>query len=190
MKRNPPSTKNSPRELAEATRRGWTQIPNCFIDKVMPLVTPEYFKVLIFIWRKTVGWRKDRDAISNSQIQKGAGVCRDTAISAVRFWETVGLIQRLGRNGLRGTCEYAVNNSFDEEEVAGRLCRLVDRNDRSLGATATSRSHIPSVVDGVDTQKKNSHKTHERNASTTLSRSRSRGRDKTHGERKYAGLSI
>ena len=60
-----------------------TPLPNFFLDHVMPLISATAWKVLCFVWRKTVGWNKRKDHISLSQISKGAGIGRDSAIEAL-----------------------------------------------------------------------------------------------------------
>src|SRR3984893_11606390 len=85
-----------------------TPLPDFLLDHVMPLAPHPHWKVLLVIWRKTVGWDKHIDCISLSQLQRGAGVCRDTVLAAVKFWEAAGLVSRIGRSGFRGTVKYQV----------------------------------------------------------------------------------
>lgn len=138
---------------------GYTQVPNLFIDRLMPRVRPAYFKVLIFIWRKTVGWQKQRDYISLTQIQSGAGVCRATAISGLKFWKQVGLIRPTNRSGIRGTIQYEVVRRCDEEAVTSRLGQLVDERDQFNRNTSTGSSGRTSLVHNMNTQKTASRKT-------------------------------
>jgi hypothetical protein len=66
-----------------------TQIPNYLLDELLPRLKHAEFKVLIVITRQTLGWvedletgrRKDRDWISNWQMQKKTG-CGHTQVSA------------------------------------------------------------------------------------------------------------
>jgi hypothetical protein len=130
-----------------------TPFPNFFLDKVMPIVSPSVWKVLCFLWRKTVGWDKQIDLLSLSQLTKGAGVCKDTVLRAVAFWEDVGLISRKARSGYRGTSLYAVNFTYDPSLVLNNLERLVKNNDRSDHQRLLGRIHPPPIVRSVDTQK-------------------------------------
>ena len=46
----------------------YTQIPNFIIDEWMQIMKPTSFKVLMVICRKTLGWRKESDYISQTQL--------------------------------------------------------------------------------------------------------------------------
>ncbi len=51
-----------------------TQISNDFIDKYMNVLSGEAVKIFIAISRKTIGWHKDCDRISYSQLLKLTGI--------------------------------------------------------------------------------------------------------------------
>lgn len=57
----------------EITEPNFSQTPNVIIDEWLPYLTGLEFKVLMLIVRKTFGWHKTRDRISNSQISKITG---------------------------------------------------------------------------------------------------------------------
>jgi hypothetical protein len=120
----------------------------------MPVVSHAEFKVLLFIWRKIAGWGKRKDYISLTQIQKGAGVCRETAISAPLFWVRAGLLRKLGRSGIRGTVLFELVTEYDEQAVISALNRLVHSPDWSAAQYSTSRFSSTPLVGSVDTQKK------------------------------------
>ena len=63
----------------------------------MPAVGPDAFCVWLFIWRKTYGFKKQTDAISEAQIVAGTGCSRSTVQRCVRILEQSGLI-RVVRN--------------------------------------------------------------------------------------------
>jgi len=69
-----------------------TQIPNTFIDESMSKLTHAQFKVLIAICRKTIGWHKQSDYISISQIVELAGVSNKTVVGAIKELEKMGYI--------------------------------------------------------------------------------------------------
>lgn len=50
-------------------------------EYIMPTLSPTQWITLCFIIMKTVGWNKERDAISYSQIKKGTGIKSDTTVS-------------------------------------------------------------------------------------------------------------
>lgn len=71
-----------------------TPLPNFFVDVIMPRVRPADFAVLLFIWRKTIGWNKLEDCIPLSQMQRGTGRGRARLLRSLRLWEALGLIER------------------------------------------------------------------------------------------------
>lgn len=89
-----------------------TQIPNSIIDEHMKSLTPAQFKVLIAICRKTIGWHKQSDYISISQIVELAGVSNKTVIAAVRDLEQFGFIvtQKSNRTTTHITLNYNVTS--------------------------------------------------------------------------------
>ena len=130
-----------------------TPVPNFFFDTVMPHVPHASFKVLLFIWRKTIGWQKESDLVSLSQIQRGAGVCRDVAIAAAQFWVRIGLCRKKRGAGYRGVNEYTVIPDFDKEEATKMIGALVDQHDQSDVPSITGQITRSSIVDRTDTQK-------------------------------------
>lgn len=144
------------RASAQAGKRrsGFTRIPNFLLDEVMPRVAIEDFRVLLFFYRRTEGWQKRRDRISLSQIQEGANVCRDKAISAGELWHEVGFVRRRPGIGLRGTMEYEIVGDYDPKVITSRLDRLIGQNDQSARATRTGRRRRPELVGQADIQKK------------------------------------
>ena len=69
-----------------------TQIPNAIIDEHMSILSHAQFKVLIAICRKTIGWHKQSDYISVSQIVDISGVSNKTVIKSIRELESMGFI--------------------------------------------------------------------------------------------------
>ena len=58
-----------------------TQIPNAIIDDLMSKLSHAQAKVLIAICRKTLGWHKQSDYISISQIMKLTSVSNKTVVN-------------------------------------------------------------------------------------------------------------
>jgi phage replication O-like protein O len=52
----------------------FTMVHNFVIDYMMPRLSANGFRVLIFAIRKTTGWQKEQDVISYSQFLKGTGI--------------------------------------------------------------------------------------------------------------------
>ena len=89
-----------------------TQIPNVIIDQHMAELSHAQFKVLMAICRKTIGWHKQSDYISISQIVDLAGVSNKTVIGAVRDLERLGFIvtQKSNRTTTHITLNYNVTS--------------------------------------------------------------------------------
>jgi hypothetical protein len=130
-----------------------TPVPNFFFDVLMPIAPRAFFDVLLFIWRKTVGWDKERDFLSLSQIQKGASVSRGIAVDAIRFWKSAGLVIRGDRHGLRGTIEYRVLLDYDREAVTGSITELVQNPNWFSKWYSTGSVNGTPLVKLLDTQK-------------------------------------
>jgi phage replication O-like protein O len=117
-----------------------TQIPNDFFDSLMPSLSGGELKVLLYICRRTFGFRKDSDHISLSQISKGittktgrvldhgTGLCKRHVINALKTLEKKNII--------------IITRTVDQtgqNEV----------NTYGLNITATSRTDEPPVHQGV-----------------------------------------
>ena len=84
-----------------------TQIPNELIDKWMRELSHAQFKVMIAICRKTIGWHKETDSISVSQIAEMTGVTKKTAIVAIKELERLRLIKT--KKQYRKTTDITIN---------------------------------------------------------------------------------
>lgn len=51
-----------------------TQVPNDFIDRYMGILSGNAIKVFLVVARKTIGWHKESERISNSQIMSLTGI--------------------------------------------------------------------------------------------------------------------
>lgn len=70
-----------------------TQLSNEFIDEHMRLSSDSAAKVFVAISRKTVGWHKETDYVSISQIQELTGLSNRVVVKAVRELESKDLIE-------------------------------------------------------------------------------------------------
>ncbi len=71
----------------------YTQIPNEFLDNIMPTLSGAENVVFLVIMRKTFGWHKKKDKISYSQIREGSGISSNTTIqTALKKLQEKGLI--------------------------------------------------------------------------------------------------
>jgi phage replication O-like protein O len=69
-----------------------TQVPNCIMDEHMRNLTGSALKVLLLICRKTIGWHKDSDRISQSQIMEATGLSKPGVKMAIIELAKAGLI--------------------------------------------------------------------------------------------------
>ena len=84
-----------------------TQVPNELIDKWMRELSNAQFKVMIAICRKTIGWHKQTDSISISQIMELTGVAKKTVIESLKALESSGLIKT--KKEYRKTTDITIN---------------------------------------------------------------------------------
>lgn len=91
-----------------------TQVPDEFIDHLMPLLTGAEFKVLVYIVRRTFGFKKEADTISidqmvngirkknGEQLDYGTGLSRPTVVEAIRSLTRKNIILTEHRKSSRG----------------------------------------------------------------------------------------
>jgi phage replication O-like protein O len=83
----------------------FTQTPNDLFDHWLPLLKESELKVLLVIMRKTFGWNKVRDRISNSQLVKLTGQSSQSVKDAIKSLQSKGLIlkETIGKLGTQET---------------------------------------------------------------------------------------
>src|ERR1017187_1181469 len=106
----------------------YTATPNDLFDHWLPLLSESELKVLLVIMRKTFGWHKVRDRISNSQLAKFTGMLEETVIKAAKSLHSKGVITRnvIGTIEKQETYYELViqedsNNSYPSVEPSGPL---------------------------------------------------------------------
>lgn len=96
-------------------RPGYTTIPDFFLDQQMQDLGEAEIKVMLYIFRRTYGWKKEQDAISYSQflqgiitrdgrqLDRGAGISRSSLWRALKSVTSKGYIfvhnETAGRTG-------------------------------------------------------------------------------------------
>jgi hypothetical protein len=80
-----------------APHTDFVAVPRWVLDEVLPIngLPAPFFRVLLFLVRKTLGWQKREDYISLSQIERGACVVRRDAQAALAFWTKIGTVEVL-----------------------------------------------------------------------------------------------
>jgi phage replication O-like protein O len=101
-----------------------TQIPNEVFDALMPHLSGGELKVLLYICRRTFGFRKDSDSISLTQIahgittkagrvlDQGTGLSKRHVINALKALEKRNIItvtRKVDKTGLNGVNTYSLN---------------------------------------------------------------------------------
>jgi len=70
----------------------FTQVPNEFIDIDLATITGAEAKTYLAICRKTIGWHKDTDSISYSQIMQMTGLGKEAVSKSIKALEDKRLI--------------------------------------------------------------------------------------------------
>lgn len=135
-----------------ALRDGFTKVPNWFIEDLFshPAVRPPHILVLLFVWRKLVGYHdtngrdKEYDFIALSQIQKATGTGKRQAWEASNLWKSVGLFRRV-KCGARGIARFSLNPDLSRETVLAALNQLpaVPERNRFLRETGSREKPEP-----------------------------------------------
>lgn len=134
------------------------QTPNVYVDKLMGLLTPEEFVVLIYAIRRILGFQKRQDRISLSQFAKGTqasdGMYYDsgTGLSVPTIRRCLGNLVRYGL--MRRVDENNTDNegtlwelSWDENSIdwAGLLARKAEREQADKAKMEAARA----IRDGI-----------------------------------------
>lgn len=64
----------------------YTAVHDAVFDVVMPFCPPNAFKVLLFVLRKTRGWKKDEDVLRYAEIKQGTGIKSDATLAKELDW--------------------------------------------------------------------------------------------------------
>jgi phage replication O-like protein O len=72
----------------------YTQIPNLLLDDHMPLMKEAELKIVMAIARQTLGWHKQRDKLSISQLMEKTGLSKQGVIDGVNDGLKRGVIDR------------------------------------------------------------------------------------------------
>lgn len=117
----------------------YTAVPNEILDNLPELsnkLGDSALRALLFIARKTFGWKKTRDKISYSQIQQGIGCTRANTIIAVKKLVDAGMVKQTSSGDNRPNffeiiihdeSSIAGNTSFGESSIAGNTDKRKER---------------------------------------------------------------
>jgi hypothetical protein len=134
---------------------GYLRVPNFFIDELLPVLPFAHLKVLLFMWRKTYGWKKLADYVPLSQIEKGTGLSRKPILAGLSFWVRVGLFMEPEPSGFRGTMRYRFHGKINLPELKDAILRELGK-DSTCGPTPPEPVELlhRSPVDLLHPQKK------------------------------------
>lgn len=138
----------------------YTQVPNWLID-AMPRLTGAQVMVALAVARRTIGWQKESDAISLSQLQADTGLERATVHTALQWLvDVAGIITRTPapRNGF----EYSL--AYREDIPTGRKTRATSSfnelvtSSKSEPDKGSSKTELVQELDRPLVQKVNTQK--------------------------------
>jgi len=95
-----------------------TQLPNEIVDVYMKQLSDKAFKVITVICRKTIGWHKETDSISASQIVAISGLSRSSVLRAIVELEELNLVlvDRVGDGKTPNS--YTINYTLSDTGVS------------------------------------------------------------------------
>ena len=93
----------------------FTKIPNNFIDEWLLKLSGTATKVFLVILRKTIGWHKESDVISISQIEKHSGLSGNSVLAGLKELKLFNLIETTKEGRGKATrIEYKIKFSLSE----------------------------------------------------------------------------
>ncbi|HOV12655.1 MAG TPA: replication protein [Spirochaetota bacterium] len=93
----------------------FTKIPNNFIDEWLLKLSGTATKVFLVILRKTIGWHKESDVISISQIEKYSGLSENSVLAGLKELKLFNLIETTKEGRGKATrIEYKIKFSLSE----------------------------------------------------------------------------
>ena len=138
------------------TKPNYTQVSNQFLDERMNNVTGNAVKVFLAITRKTIGYHKDTDAISYTQIKKITGIgSYSTITKAIQELLDKDLIKVTRTTG--GTTVYDLNVTATETVVVGTTETVEDYSNNRKGTateTVVTKERVKETTQKKDTRVK------------------------------------
>ncbi len=161
------------------SKPNYTMVPDELFDRQLPYLTGSQLKVLLYIIRRTFGFKKDTDSISLSQIctgirtrdgqvlDRGTGLSRRHVVAATRALDEMGIIRCERRQSLDKGFEstvYSLNLSSELSDTLGTKGNQGASSQKSLGpgdkkelALVPKRNQQETVVQETVSQKTELH---------------------------------
>ena len=152
----------------------YTQVPDEAFDELMAVLTPAEFKVMMYVIRRTFGFKKDSDAISLSQIvsgvrttdgrvlDRGTGLSKSGAVKAIKGLLVKEVVVAARRSSATHGHEATVYQLHFAEDRARRpsgigpsrspLVHSVDKGASSTEETRPCAPNRQALVHSPDTQ--------------------------------------
>ena len=119
----------------------FTAIPNVFIEEVMRGLGGSAVKLFLVICRKTIGWHKDSDALSYSQLQEFSGIKSQACAEGLKDLVDAGLVTIHREQGKTSRIDLAFETSLKIKEV-GDLNLFENQSGTSLKIKETKEREI------------------------------------------------
>jgi len=144
----------------------YTQLPNRFVDEYMSKVSPGASMVYLVVCRKTIGWQKENDEISLSQIMDLTGLSKSSAIRGVKELEDLNLLRvvRSEKGRKSANCYELIfddfsdniepeNSTYDKVKSTfnGVTCEPSDKKIKVNGVTDRPLNPVNGVTDRPQT---------------------------------------
>lgn len=105
-----------------ADQGNYTAVHNAVFDVLMPSLPPNAFKVLCFIIRKTVGWRRESDTLSYSQLMDGTGIVSSATLrTAIKILAERQIIIVTDGEGQWTAASYQLNTQLIIDAPASKI---------------------------------------------------------------------
>jgi phage replication O-like protein O len=107
----------------------YSQIPNEFFDKMIPILKEGEMRVLLIIMRQTFGWKKEWDRISISQLMKKTGMERMAVLRSVNSLIENNIVRKHkeGNPGEERVSYHLIVENENEEHVDSSIDEEKDR---------------------------------------------------------------
>ncbi|HNZ27676.1 MAG TPA: replication protein [Spirochaetota bacterium] len=112
------------KQLLDDNVVNFTRVPNFFFEECIYQLSESALKVYLTILRKTIGWQKDKDFISYSQIQKMSNLSENSILKGIKELIEKKLIetQKFGiGKGTRISYEVKNKNTIIETKTEGNI---------------------------------------------------------------------
>lgn len=131
----------------------YTKLPNEFVDDVMPTISAISTVVYVAIARRTIGWQKDSDSISLSQLVRATGLTRPSVVKAINELTQRNLIsvKRQQSNQVSESNVYTILTSSKNDLPPSQFNLLPD-NAVVNSVNYPSKNNLPDVVNEIDHQ--------------------------------------